>query len=420
VDAAGTTAYTYANGLLSTEDGPWASDTVTFSYNTARLRSGLSLSQPGGGTWTNGHAYDAAGRLTQVDSPGGVFAYTYLSNVGGTNVAGSLVTKLTNSSYGPYVANVFDTVGRVTSTRLWSSGGTLLNQHEYACNLAHQRTRATRTNSAGTWNGYVDYTCDVAGELRTARTYNASGGAVAAENYDYGYDAGWNLVKRTNNTSVTTYTVNNLNQATSDGNSLTFDSNGNLTAWSTQSHNYEYDDENQLTKVYVPSSWKTEFVYDGRMRLRVKKEFTWLGAPYNTWSATGETRYVYDGMRVIQERNSSNAPLISYTRGLDLSGSLEGAGGIGGLLARSVHNSSSPYAVTSRAFYHADGNGNVTYLADQNQALAAAYKYDPFGRTIASSGSLASANTYRFSSKELMVNSGLYSYGYRRECPGHS
>ncbi|MBI1840974.1 MAG: hypothetical protein HYR88_09015 [Verrucomicrobia bacterium] len=41
------------------------------------------------------------------------------------------------------------------------------------------------------------------------------------------------------------------------------------------------------------------------------------------------------------------------------------------------------------------------------------YKYDPFGRTISSSGALAAANTYRFSSKELMTVSGFYYYGYR-------
>ena len=48
------------------------------------------------------------------------------------------------------------------------------------------------------------------------------------------------------------------------------------------------------------------------------------------WQTNSETRYLYDGWRVIQERDGSNTPLVSYTRGTDLSGSLEGAGGIGG------------------------------------------------------------------------------------------
>jgi hypothetical protein len=41
----------------------------------------------------------------------------------------------------------------------------------------------------------------------------------------------------------------------------------------------------------------------------------------------GETRYLYDGRRVIQERNSANTPTVTCTRGLDLSGSFEGEGG---------------------------------------------------------------------------------------------
>jgi len=42
VDAAGTTKYTYyAGGLLNSEDGPWTSDTVTYTYNN-RLRATLS------------------------------------------------------------------------------------------------------------------------------------------------------------------------------------------------------------------------------------------------------------------------------------------------------------------------------------------------------------------------------------------
>ena len=52
-------------------------------------------------------------------------------------------------------------------------------------------------------------------------------------------------------------------------------------------------------------------------------------------------------MRVIQERN---VPQVTYTRGLDLSGSLEGAGGIGGLLGRTAHGGAAG-ATYAHAFY---------------------------------------------------------------------
>jgi RHS repeat-associated protein len=128
--------------------------------------------------------------------------------------------------------------------------------------------------------------------------------------------------------------------------------------------------------------------------------------------ASGQKRYVYDGMRVMQERNAGNAPTVSYSRGQDLGGSLESAGGIGGLLGRTRHAATTPYAPTGTSCYHADGNGNVTYLADATGTADAAYRYDPFGRTLASGGAYATANTYRYSSKEAMPG-GLIYYGYR-------
>src|SRR5437870_13113673 len=56
-------------------------------------------------------------------------------------------------------------------------------------------------------------------------------------------------------------------------------------------------------------------------------------------------------------------------------------------------------------------------MLNSNQAGVAAYRYDPYGNTISSSGTLASANVYRFSSKEIHFNSGLYYYGYRWYAP---
>ena len=122
---------------------------------------------------------------------------------------------------------------------------------------------------------------------------------------------------------------------------------------------------------------------------------------------------IANGIRVIQERDVSNTPTVSYTRGSDLSGSLEGAGGIGGLLARSHAYQSGSGSFTNHNFYHCDGGGNITYMVNSSQSMVASYRYDPFGNTISSSGTLASANVYRFSSKERHANSGMYYYGYR-------
>ena len=87
-------------------------------------------------------------------------------------------------------------------------------------------------------------------------------------------------------------------------------------------------------------------------------------------------------------------------------------------MARSRHATSSPYAINGSSFYHADGNGNVTYLANSSGGTDAAYRYDPFGRWLAQTGPYASANVMRFSSKPWVAHNGsntdgLYAYGYR-------
>ena len=166
-----------------------------------------------------------------------------------------------------------------------------------------------------------------------------------------------------------------------------------------------------MSSVIGTASWRSDFTYDGLGRARKRQDYTWYGGNPPGWIGQGTTYYVYDGMRVIQERASS--PTVSYTRGSDLSGSFEGAGGIGGLLARSHAYQSGSGSWTNHNYYHSDGGGNVTYMVDTNQNMVATYRYDPFGNTISSSGTLASANVYRFSSKERHANSGMYYYGYR-------
>jgi RHS repeat-associated protein len=179
-----------------------------------------------------------------------------------------------------------------------------------------------------------------------------------------------------------------------------YDPNGNLTNDGLRS--FEYDGDNQLTAVQVTGSWRAEFGYDPFFRLLYQTEKTWQGGQ---WVQTNQVGYVYDGNVVVQERNADNLAAVSYTRGLDLSGSLQGAGGIGGLLARTDANGS--------AFYHTDGSGNVTSLVNERQDVVARYLYAPFGGTLSMSGPLAVPNRYRFSSKEFQPPSGLYYYGFR-------
>jgi RHS repeat-associated protein len=400
VDAAGTTKYTYhTGGMLATEGGLWSNDTVTYSYHplVSGLLTNVTVSQLTQ-NYSATYGYDAAKRMSTVTSTAGNFSYLY-TNVSGLKTSGRLVAKLTEGS-AVYVTNAFDTQGRMLNTSFKTTANVLLNSHGYVYNKASQRTQMTRSDSST-----VTYSYDPLGEVTKA----LGSGGLSTENLGYGYDTGWNLTVRTNGGSTASFTINALNQVTlGAGLTYTYDNNGNM---STESgyRNFSYDDENQLTSVYMSGGyWKHEFQYDGRGRLRKVTDYTWSSPNY---VYAGETRYIYAGMRVLQERNSGNTPTVSYVRGIDLSGSLEGAGGIGGLLARSSGYSSGSW--TTHHFYHSDGNGNVVNLTDANAGVVATYRYDPFGKSTYSGGTLASANVYRFSSKQWIPDVNVYYYGYR-------
>ena len=202
-----------------------------------------------------------------------------------------------------------------------------------------------------------------------------------------------------------------------------YDLNGNLLAeWSQvggTNRQFTYNVENQLLSVWVTNSWSNSFAYDGSMRKRIERDYAWNGG---AWTETNEIHFIYDGNLVFQERDGNNLPLTTYTRGNDLSGSLQGAGGIGGLLARSDKPQVTPQILSPvnprpqnvlSSFYHSDGSGNVTALVEPNGFPVAAYEYDPFGNVLLMSGLMAGVNHYRFSSKEWNNNAGIYYYGYR-------
>jgi hypothetical protein len=188
-------------------------------------------------------------------------------------------------------------------------------------------------------------------------TFAKSGFTPANGNNTYTAIAQDSLGRKDTN-SITVYLPTNAIYA--------YDLNGNLTNDSL--HVFTYDDENRLTGIVVSNEWKAEFVYDGKMRRRIERNYRWQSS---AWVKTSETHFIYDDNLIVQERNENNTPQVTLTHGKDLSESLQGAGGNGGLLAFSQHSTPNP----QHAYYHSDGNGNVTMLIDANQHTAAKYIY---------------------------------------------
>ena len=126
-------------------------------------------------------------------------------------------------------------------------------------------------------------------------------------------------------------------------------------------------------------------------------------------------------------QSTSHCPLVTdYVWGLDLDGTLQGAGGVGGLLAviRSdcaATNANPNLQLTtynSQLYFPTyDANGNITEYVTTNGKIVAHYDYSPFGETLIESGDLASSFTHRFSTKPWCPVTGLYEYQMRKYRP---
>ena len=100
---------------------------------------------------------------------------------------------------------------------------------------------------------------------------------------------------------------------------------------------------------------------------------------------------------------------IRYYWGKDLSGSFQGAGGVGGLLYLTIDGS-----VYIPCY---DNNGNVTRYIDSNGATVAQYSYNAFGGFIIKTGPMCDVFRHLFSTKYHDIETGFYYYGYRFYCP---
>ena len=243
----------------------------------------------------------------------------------------------------------------------------------------------------------------------------------------FAYDAAGNRLEVTDNGMTTKYQPNAANQYEQivTGTEIVepqFDPLGNLLQ--DDRNTYTWDSEIHLLSVSTMSKerpgtksqeQRTEFRYDPLHRRVARLE-----------NQSELTLFTHDGWNVIQER-SGNLKLETWnlkrgarhTWGEDLSGTLQGAGGVGGLLG-TIHNVAKTKTQEQEiaSWFHYDSNGNVILLSDIAGDASARYAYDAFGQTLTGTGIAADLNRYRFSTKPIESGSGLAYYGYRFYDPG--
>jgi RHS repeat-associated protein len=188
-----------------------------------------------------------------------------------------------------------------------------------------------------------------------------------------------------------------------------YDADGNLTndgRW-----NYTWDAANQLTSMEsragILPAQKLLFTYDWLGR-RISK--TVSNNVAGTWQLTTDNRFVYDGWNLIAILDSQSSILASFTWGLDASGTMQGAGGVGGLLSMTIPGGTN----AGTYFYCYDGNHNVVGLISaSNGAVVAQYEHGPFHELLRATGPLAQTNHFLAATKYLDWETGLYYYGFR-------
>jgi RHS repeat-associated protein len=347
-------------------------DTYSYHYNAANQRTQSTFSD--GSHWV--YQYDALGQVTN--------GARFWSD--GTHVAGE------------QYQYQFDTIGNRTQTQTGGdASGLNLRVANYAANTLNQLTQRDVSGTSDVIGAaLVGNPVTINGVTAADRKAEYFHGTVSANNTS---SAAWVNVSATGAGSTVAGNI----YVAQEPEQFHYDLDGNLTSdgrWT-----YTWDAENRLIGMTVNTSagpqYQLTFAYDSKCR-RIQKTVANNGV-------SSTPTFLYDGWNLIAELGANNAPIRNYVWGTDLSGSQQGAGGVGGLLEVTYHGTA-----TTNAFVAYDGNGNVSALVNAGDGtLLAGYEYGPFGEVIRNSGPLAKNNPFRFSTKYQDDESDLIYYGLR-------
>ena len=334
-------------------------------------------------TDTFSYGYEAnTNRLASLTAPQHTVAYTYETN---RDLMTAIDNRISGSSYSNY-AYSHDALGRRTSREQSGSAFALTHTDTFAYNTRSEVTGST--NSVLTGSAYTP---------------------------TYTYDKIGNRESSTGISPVSAYTANQLSQYTAIGaTNPTYDADGNLTSNGTWT--YTWNGENRL-RTATKGTTTINFTYDYLGRLVKKDDGTNTQVyVYDGWTKRDSAEMVQavlapEGLseRVPSGRERSNRIATfnlqsstltlqtTYFWGLDLSGTLQGAGGVGGLLKEGVN-----YPLY-------DANGNIVQKLNGTGTAVMNVDYDPFGNIIR--GTLT--GEYGFSTKPLIDGIDWYYYGFR-------
>jgi RHS repeat-associated protein len=411
--------------LASVSDG---THSATYGYlDNSSLVEQIQFQQGTTTRMTTTKSYDGLNRLTNtVSSAGGsnvvCFAYTYNS--------ANQRTSVTNVD-GSYWVYAYDDLGQVESGKKYWADGTPVagQQFEYGFDDIGNRETATRDGrqsdySANFLNQYESRTVpgyvNILGQATNTATVTVNLQATSRKG-DYfraelqvsnsvplwlGVTNIAVLQQGTNADIIATNLGHLLIPQTPEA--FTHDADGNLTSDSLWTNTWNAENRRTLIES------RANLLVGGRAREQWTHlpDGRWIERIVSTNNGSGyvpafTNRYVWDGNVLLAVLDAAGNVLQAYTRGLDLSGSHQGAGGVGGLLWVSAGTNGTHFACF-------DGNGNVIALVDASTgAESARYEYGPFSEDIRATGPMARINSLRFSTQYADDITGDLKYLYR-------
>ena len=385
------------------------------------------------------YAYDASGQLAkQTSTAGEEYNYEYDS-------LGRLIrsSEYNDGEFEQRTEHIYDTSNRLTKQSWYNAGGTTTMSYAYSTTTGLLTSlNATVQNSSIP----VTYTYQGTNQLRS----KAIGSVMTkAYNYCYNEDGGYRAAL-----------PNYVNYRDSSGNLIYgdnchYDSNGRLVkildsgSSTTTRATYGYDQQGQLTSATVGGTSYT-YTYDTAGNIQSKKvgstttNYTYgnsawrdLLTAYNggsiTYSGGNPTKY-YDGSTFTwtQGRRLATAKVgstnISYAYDMagvrssktvgstkydftTLSGLVTRQTGGGKTIDFVYDENNQPLAMkynNTLYYYVLNAQGNVVRIVNSSRSVVASYTYDPWGKIISSSGTLADINPLRYRGYYYDSETGFY------------
>ena len=383
------------------------------------------------------YAYDASGQLAQQSSTAGEeYNYEYDS-------LGRLIrsNEYNDGEFEQRTEHIYDTSNRLTKQSWYNAGG--VTTMSYAYSTTTGLLTSLNANLVGT-SIPVAYTYQGANQLRSKAI-----GSVMTKAYNFGTSSGYR-----------TALPNFVNYRDPDGNLIygdycVYDGNGRIVSIADSGNTssvratYGYDEQGQLTSAAVGGT-RYAYTYDTAGNLITKtdggtshsytygngawrdlltaydgKSITYSGGNptkyYNgstfTWTQgrklaiakVGNTNisYTYD-MAGVRSSKTVGSTTYKYTT---LSGLVTRQTGGNATIDFVYDESNQPLAMkyNGKVYYYVlNAQGDVVRIVDGSRNVVASYSYDPWGKLLSSSGTLANVNPLRYRGYYYDSETGFY------------